>query len=340
MVSWLRANAAMTAGGAKSLTTIAARLAALPVTTSAYESGRLSSDQVRAIVAKIAERHVELFAAHEGEIVPRLVGLTVAQVAQVMEDWKQRADALDPLPDDEDPKRELFFSKTFQATRELKGSFATEYGEVLDAALGLAKTTDAEGESRSPAQRRADALVDICRFYLDNHAGATAPRHRPHLNVIITVDDAEAGGPGRFASGEVAPSAFVETLGCDCNLHRVLARGRSAILDYGRSARTAPVDLFNALVLRDGGCREPGCDRPPAWCDAHHVVMWDDDGETNVDNLVLRCSRHHHQMHRRRNLGWTERLEPDGRLVITAPDHRVYTSTPYGVLALQQLLAV
>ena len=121
---------------------------------------------------------------------------------------------------------------------------------------------------------------------------------------------------------------------------RLAARGRSAILDYGRSARTAPVDLFNALVLRDGGCREPGCDRPPAWCDAHHLVMWDDDGETKVDNLALRCSRHHHQMHRRRKLGWTERLEPDGRLVITAPDHRVYTSTPYGVLARQQLLAV
>lgn len=340
MVSWLRANGAMTAGAAKSLTVTAARLAALPVTTAAYESGALSTDQVRAIVAKVAERHVELFASHEAALVPTLIPMTVTEVAQTMEEWKQRADALDPLPEDADPKRELFFSKTFAATREMKGSFATEYGEVIDTALGLAKTKDAEDEHRSPAQRRADALIDICRFYLDNQAANPARRHRPHVNVIVDVKDVERGGPGRFASGEVAPAAFIEALGRDCNLHRVLARGRSAILDYGRSARSAPPDLFNALVMRDGGCREPGCDRPAAWCDAHHIAMWEAGGETSIDNMVLRCSRHHHLWHRRRNLGWTERMEADGTLVITAPDHRVYTSTPHGPLARQRQLAV
>src|SRR5690348_10676052 len=75
MVSWLRANGAMTAGGAKSMATVAARLAALPVTAGAYETGTLSSDQVRAIVAKVAERHVELFAQHEAELIPTLATL-------------------------------------------------------------------------------------------------------------------------------------------------------------------------------------------------------------------------------------------------------------------------
>ena len=107
----------------------------------------------------------------------------------------------------------------------------------------------------------------------------------------------------------------------------------------GATARTAPADLFNAIALRDGHCREPGCDRPPEWCDAHHVDIWDEGGVTSLENCVLRCVRHHHQWHRRRNLGWTERLEPDGTLVITDPSGRSYLSYPDGPLAQRQLWA-
>ena len=134
--------------------------------------------------------------------------------------------------------------------------------------------------------------------------------------------------------------SLIDTLLCDANLHRLLRDGRSAILDYGRSVRTAPPDLFNALVLRDGGCREPGCDRDPRYCDAHHVIVWDDeDGPTSLANMVLRCNRHHHQWHRRRRAGWTETLHPDGTLVITAPDGRRYISTPRGAAAQRHLFA-
>ncbi len=102
--------------------------------------------------------------------------------------------------------------------------------------------------------------------------------------------------------------------------------------------RTAPPDLFNAIALRDGHCREPGCDRPPSWCDAHHVDVWDEGGVTSLENSVLRCVRHHHLWHKRRKLGWTERLEPDGTLHITDPGHRVYSSYPAGPMAQRQLL--
>ncbi|QNE47162.1 hypothetical protein F1C58_09800 [Glaciihabitans sp. INWT7] len=28
------------------------------------------------------------------------------------------------------------------------------------------------------------------------------------------------------------------------------------------------------LAARDCGCCLPGCDRPPYWCEAHHIVLW------------------------------------------------------------------
>ena len=41
-----------------------------------------------------------------------------------------------------------------------------------------------------------------------------------------------------------------------------------------------------------------GCDRPPGWCEAHHVdEVIRDDGPTDVLNLTLLCSCHHHYAH-------------------------------------------
>ncbi|HUC14479.1 MAG TPA: HNH endonuclease signature motif containing protein [Acidimicrobiales bacterium] len=42
--------------------------------------------------------------------------------------------------------------------------------------------------------------------------------------------------------------------------------------------------------MRDRHCRHPGCDLPPPWCDAHHVVHFSKGGPTRLDNLVLGCT--------------------------------------------------
>src|SRR5712691_8435043 len=50
--------------------------------------------------------------------------------------------------------------------------------------------------------------------------------------------------------------------------------------------------LRRALGARDGGCRFPGCDRPPGWTDAHHMEHWADGGATALSNTVLLCRPH------------------------------------------------
>jgi hypothetical protein len=96
-------------------------------------------------------------------------------------------------------------------------------------------------------------------------------------------------------------------------------------LDYGTTTRNVPSPLYNALVIRDRHCRYPGCDRPPAWTEAHHVRWVTHGGPTALDNLVLLCSRHHHLLH---TPGWQAKLLPDNTLQVTDPTGEVHTSDP------------
>src|SRR5207237_105955 len=83
----------------------------------------------------------------------------------------------------------------------------------------------------------------------------------------------------------------------------------------GHASRTTPPSMRRAMVARDGHCIFPGCDRPPPWCDAHHLKFWADSGPTKLENLGLVCGEHHRKVHEE---GWTLERK-DGRWVAKPP---------------------
>ena len=85
-------------------------------------------------------------------------------------------------------------------------------------------------------------------------------------------------------------------------------------LSVGRATRTIPAHLRRALVVRDNGCRFPGCDRPPAWTEGHHIIHWPD-GPTELENLVSLCRLHHRAVHEQ---GWRIHIA-DGIAVVEPP---------------------
>ena len=327
MTAWLRHHTRRSGRDAARCARTARRLRVLPVTARAFRDGVLSGGQVQAIVANLRDRTVGLFAHHEAELVPELAGLSVGETAVAMQDWAQRADAvLGDGPEPALPVRSLHLSRSLDGRRELAGSFDPEGGAVIATALRLAQGDDTPGEpARSPAQRRADALVDVCRRFLDHQQDHRGGRHRPHLNVITTLPDLQHQGHGRLIDGTILDAATIQRLVCDAGVHRVVTDGRSAILDYGTTTRTVPAPLYNALVIRDRHCRFPGCDRPPDWTEAHHLRWITRRGPTALDNLVLLCSRHHHLLH---TPGWNAKLLPDNTLQVTDPHGHTHTTTP------------
>ena len=63
----------MTRRSAQRLRTLAVRLRVLPVCAQAYAEGSLSGGQIEAILARVDDNNVEIFAAQEAELVPYLI---------------------------------------------------------------------------------------------------------------------------------------------------------------------------------------------------------------------------------------------------------------------------
>ncbi|HEX9970308.1 MAG TPA: DUF222 domain-containing protein, partial [Acidimicrobiales bacterium] len=193
--AWLRHRAGMTASLASTTVKTAKLVSRLPVTASAWLSGDLSTGQVRAITANVDDRTVETFAEQESALLPYLVPLTVPETATAMQHWRARVevDRMEDLPE-----RALHLSRTLGGRFELSGSLDALSGEVVSTALRVASVDDV---AVLPATRRADALVDVCRFYLDHRHDRTGGRNRPHLNVVVDYDDLIARRGGETVEG-------------------------------------------------------------------------------------------------------------------------------------------
>ena len=275
----------------------------------------------------MSEPLLDLFDEHQGMVVERIEGMDVADTTTVLQQWATCAKIRLQL-DGQDPygwDNELYLSKTLNGHGRLTAHLDAERHEVVSAALRLAESPDADGEDRTPAERRADALTDVCRHFLDHQRDRAGGRHRPHVNVVVDLPTLATGIGARTLDGLPLSGASIKRLLCDANIHRVVTDGRSSILDYGRATRTVPPAVYTSLVLRDLHCRFPGCDRPPRWTEAHHIKPWEEGGETCLSNLALFCCRHHHLIHEK---GWHIKLLPTGTLEVTRPDGSVMTSDP------------
>ncbi len=94
-------------------------------------------------------------------------------------------------------------------------------------------------------------------------------------------------------------------------------------LDIGYSD-SIPGHIRRAVLLRDRHCAWPGCRKPPAACDVHHITHKKHGGKTSVRDCILLCQFHHDIcIHRE---GWQIILHPDGTTEARGPDGQVLMS--------------
>ncbi len=325
MAAWLRNQCRMSNRDAHALVHRGRFLDKFVAIAEAAHESVLSAGQVTALKSACPPAVEPIMRAQQGDLVAIVAPLSVADSEQAAGVWRQRAEALVDLPEPVEPDRQL---RTARTADGLVGRFVLDDAGAVqfEQAIRGASTWDGVDDPRDRSQRGADALVDICAFFNANHDRPGRKRQRPHVELHIDADTLANRPLGWTTDGTIIDHLTTETLLCDCVIHRVM-RSDNAVLNYGRATYTVPLDLFRATAARDGGCRFPGCDRKVAWCDAHHIHYWENMGLTDLDNLALLCSRHHHLVHRH-NLQL--KLLPNANLEVTYPDGTTRTSQPRG----------
>ena len=321
---WLATAFKMSWGVARDQVRTARALDEMPATRVAVEAGDVSMCAVRSLVAA-READPTAFGAAEPQLVEAARIHSVGDLGRVVAYWRQAVQRERGIDGEEAlrARRRLHASVTLNGMVRVDGTLDPETGETVLTALRA--IVDAESRSRfkgevddrSPAQRRADALGEVCRQWLDRPDRPTVGGELPHVTVTVSADTL-AGGDGVCETDHVGPIPIgtARRLACDASVMRVVLSERSEPLDVGRRSKVVPPSLRRAVIVRDRRCRFPGCDRPHTWCDAHHVVHWADGGPTALSNLILLCRQHHRAIHAGR-----ARLDmDDGLPVFRRPD--------------------
>ena len=176
----------------------------------------------------------------------------------------------------------------------ISGLLDTEGAAIIAAAiepLTRPVRDDTGPDLRSAPARRADALIEVCRIAL---AAGGLPEHGgtpPQLNVTVNLDALTRDlAIGQLDTGALLSPSATRRLACQAQILPVMLDGASVPIDLGRTRRPYTGAARAAVILRDGGCAFPGCDRPSRWCHIHHIQQWAHGG-TNRPRQRCRAMR-------------------------------------------------
>jgi hypothetical protein len=221
--------------------------------------------------------------------------------------WEQHADP-DGTETDAEARRSLrdvYLTKSFHGTflgrmtlDPLSGAIVAGELERLehelfesdwsDARTALGREPMAQELSRNPAQRRADALVEMATRSGTAPAGGRRPA--PLFSVLVGYETIH-GRMCQLADGTVVtPGSLLEWLE-PAYIERAVF-GLADRVEVSASARLFTGATRRAIEIRDRGCVHPYCDRPISRCEIDHIIPYAHGGPTTQENGRCLCGFH------------------------------------------------
>jgi len=274
VVAWLRWKCRLSGGAAAERVGIARQLAKLPQTEQAFAHGDLGYQHV-ALITKTADQvGAAPVRRAEPELIQAAQTLDPSRFGAVTKNFQHRIDAEGVLADANRAyaRRYLQIGQSLDGLFHLDGLLDAEGGAALQTALNA--LSGPIKDDRSPGQRRADALVELCRRQLDGGGLPEVAGQRPHLTIRASAETLAgiSGQPaGDLEWAPPIPSETVRRLACDAALTRIIGTGQTA--EASHATRTIPPAMRRALAARDHGCRFPGCDRPDGCVEGTQTVF-------------------------------------------------------------------
>lgn len=296
------------------------RLDALPGVGAAADRGELTPRHARVLADTL--RYLD--GSDRDDLERELIALAATQDPTTFgRTCRRRLGEIDPdaLALDHDLKqqrRRATVTKDDDGMLRLEGRWTGLDAETIATAVHAYRRPDTSGQTRTPGQRTADAILELARSALNGADAPTDRGVRPHVNLTIPIQMIREGSG--VAEGEwTGPICYqgLRSVLDDVGLAWLVTDEGGLPLEAGEAKRTVPRGLWRVIHQRDRGCIREGCDAPAAWCDVMHLDRsFADGGRLSPDNAALGC-RHHH---RRFDAGRLELHWQDRRPILRPPD--------------------
>jgi hypothetical protein len=162
------------------------------------------------------------------------------------------------------------------------------------------RASDVVADPRTTEQLALDSFVTMIRLAAAVDDGRVFGSRAPGVRLHVRAEHLESGHGFGWIEGQSAHASLktVERLVCTSGALPIVFHDDGRPMKLGRTQRLFSTAQRIAMAARDGGCLIPGCERPPSWCEAHHIDEWErHKGRTDVDVGVLLCQHHHKWVH-------------------------------------------
>ncbi len=298
-------------------------LRALPCTAEAFESGEISAAHAQALCSVRSDRTEKHFERDEAMLVGYARDLRFEEFMRVLAYWEQHADpdGTDKKAEDRRARRDVRLDASYSGMYfgrmtldPISGSIVKAELDRLERQLFEADWTEASDRlgrdpqsfelSRSPEQRRADALVEMAT----RSAASPTDGRRPAPLFSVLVDlDTLSGRVLELANGVVLAPGDLACWLTRADIERAVFMPGKRV-EVSKQSRLFTGATRRAIELRDRRCTHPYCDETLERCQADHIVPYSEGGPTTQENGRLLCGFHN----RLRNKKPPPPDDPDG----------------------------
>jgi hypothetical protein len=326
-IDWIRHQCRMSGNAAARSVATGEQAEHLPASVAAVTDGRIGFAHLALLAGTARAVQSARQSFDEGPLLKQALEHSVSRFGFDCSHARHAADAAGVLEEQVNAveHRRLELIRCADGRVVVRGIFDPVAGAVIRVAVASLSAKSGVDDERPLERRQADALEELAMHTLDHGFATDRGGPRTHLQLTASVETVMGmtGAPGgdlEFAG--VVPAATVQRLACDASIRRVLLGPGAAVIEVGRALRVPSGAGRSALRVRDQGCVWPGCERPSSWTNAHHLLHWAHGGDTNLENLVLLCHRHHWSVHEG---GW-QLTKTEAQRVIAIPPTPTYRS--------------
>ncbi|MDQ6727528.1 MAG: HNH endonuclease [Actinomycetota bacterium] len=311
--AWLAARCRLPVPTARRRVRLGRGLRSMPTAERAWLAGDIGEAHIALMAAARTPATADCFDRDEALLVEQAGNLRYHHFAKCLAYWGQLADpdGTEQTAEAQVAARRLHLSQSFGGSWALdglldpvSGSVVAEALQRIDDELFAADWADAKAQvgedvsagdlARTPAQRRADALVEMARRAGAVPAGSRLPE--PLFTVLVGYETF-AGRVCELADGTVlAPGAAARWLG-EGWVERVVFDSPDRVRNVGVRRRVFTGATRRAVEVRDRECFHELCDVPAENCQIDHVQPWSIGGLTVEDNGRAACGYHNRRRH-------------------------------------------